>query len=75
MTPTNALANIRLATGDTFETELQTIRTAWITAKDDARKANKVIGILEACLRDIHATGPEHKSAIECAWSAVNRVG
>ena len=75
MTPTSAFASIREATGGTFETELQTIRTAWLAAKEDARKANRVIGILEACLRDIHAVDPKHKSAIECAWSAVNRVG
>ena len=74
MSPTAAFASIRQATGDTFGTELQTIRTAWAAAKDDARKANKARGILEAALRDIHATSPEHKSQIECAWTAINRV-
>lgn len=74
MTPTAAFANIRLATGSTFETELQTIRTAWTAAKDDARKATKARGILEAALRDIHATSPVHKSQIECAWTALNRI-
>lgn len=74
MTPTTAFANIRLGTGDTFDQELQTIRQAWLTAKDDARKSVKARGILEAVLRDIHGTSPEHKSAIECAWTAINRV-
>lgn len=74
MTPTTAFSVIRQATGDTFEAELQTIRTAWTAAKDDARKANKARGILEAVLRDIHATSPAHKSQIECAWTAVNRI-
>lgn len=74
MTPTTAFANLREGTGSAFEAEIRTIRAAWITAKDDARKANKARGILEAVLRDIHATSPEHKSQIECAWTAINRV-
>lgn len=74
LTPTNAFANIREATGNTFDQELQTIRGAWLTAKDDARKATKARGILEAVLRDIHATSPAHKSQIECAWTAINRI-
>lgn len=74
MTPTTAFANIRLATGDTLKTEIQTLRVALSTAREDARKAVKARGILEAVLRDIHATSPEHKSAIECAWAALSRV-
>jgi hypothetical protein len=74
MTPSNAFANIRLAAGDTLDTEVQTLRVALGAAREEARKANKVRGILEAVLRDIHGTSPEHKSAIECAWTAVNRV-
>lgn len=74
MTPTTAFANLREATGSTYESEIQTIRSAWLTAKDDARKATKARGILEAVLRDIHATSPEHKSQIECAWTAINRI-
>ena len=74
MTPTTAFANIRLATGDTFKTEIQTLRIALSVAREDARKAVKARGILEAVLRDIHATSPEHKSAIECAWAALSRV-
>ena len=75
MTPTTAFANIRLATGDTFETEIQTIRIALSVAREEARKAVKAQGILEAVLRNIHATSPDHKSAIECAWVALSRVG
>ena len=74
MTPTTAFANIRLATGDTFKTEIQTLRIALSVAHEEARKAVKAQGILEAVLRDIHATSPEHKSAIECAWAALSRV-
>ena len=74
MTPTTAFANIRLATGDTFETEIQTLRIALSVAREEARKAVKAQGILEAVLRDIHATSPEHKSAIECACVALSRV-
>lgn len=74
MTPTTAFANIRLATGDTFKTEIQTLRTALSVAREEARKAVKAQGILEAVLRDIHATSPDHKSAIECAWVALSRV-
>ena len=74
MTPTTAFANIRMATGDTFESEIRTLQIALAAAKDDARKANKARGIAESCLRDIHATSPEHKSTIECAWAAINRV-
>jgi len=74
MTPTTAFANIRLATGDTFETEIQTLRIALSVAREEARKAVKAQGILEAVLRDIHATSPDHKSAIECAWVALSRV-
>ena len=75
MTPTTAFANICLATGDTFETEIQTLRIALSVAREEARKAVKAQGILEAVLRDIHATSPDHKSAIECAWVALSRVG
>ena len=74
MTPTTAFANIRLATGDTFEMEIQTLRIALSVAREEARKAVKAQGILEAVLRDIHATSSEHKSAIECAWVALSRV-
>lgn len=74
MTPTTAFANIRQATGDTFEAEIRTLQIALAAAKDDARKANKARGILEAVLREIHEASPEHKSRIECAWTAVNRV-
>lgn len=74
MTPTTAFANIRLATGDTLKTEIQTLRTALSVAREEARKAVKAQGILEAVLRDIHATSPDHKSAIECAWVALSRV-
>ena len=74
MTPTTAFANIRLATGDTFETEIQTLRIALSVAREEARKAVKAQGILEAVLRDIHATSPDHKSAIECAWVTLSRV-
>lgn len=74
MTPTAAFANIRLATGDTFEDEIRTLQIALAAAKDDARKANKARGIAEACLREIHATSPAHKSQIECAWTAINRI-
>lgn len=74
MTPTTAFANIRLATGDTFETEIQTLRIALSVAREEARKAVKAQGILEAVLRDIHATSPDHKSTIECAWVALSRV-
>lgn len=74
MTPTTAFANLREGTGRTYESEIQTIRTAWTTAKDDARKATKARGILEAVLREIHEASPEHKSRIECAWTALNRI-
>lgn len=74
MTPTTAFANIRQATGDTFEAEIRTLQIALAAAKDGARKANKARGISEAVLRDIHATSPAHKSQIECAWTAINRV-
>ena len=74
MTPSTAVSNLRMATGGAMETEIQTLRGAWLTAKEDARKATKALGILEAVLRDIHSTSPEHKSAIECAWTAVNRI-
>lgn len=74
MTPAVAFANIRQATGGTFEAEIRTLQIALAVARDDARKANKARGIAESCLRDIHATSPEHKSAIECAWVAISRV-
>lgn len=54
MTPTTAFANIRRATGSTFEAEIRTLQIALAAAKDDARKATKARGILEAALREIH---------------------
>lgn len=45
-----------------------------VSLRKDLRKANKARGILEACLRDIHTTDPGHKSAIECAWVAIQRL-
>lgn len=74
MTPTTAFANIRLATGSTFEAEIRTLQIALAAAKDDARKATKARGILEAALREIHEASPEHKSRIECAWEVLNRI-
>lgn len=74
MSPTVAFANIRLATGSTFEAEIRAIRIALATARADTRKATKARGILEAALREIHEASPEHKSRIECAWAVLNRL-
>ena len=74
MNVTQAIVNLTAATGTTFAQEIQIIRTDLRIAKDQAKKATKARGILEACLRDIHATDPKHKSAIECAWVALQRL-
>ena len=75
MTPAQALANMELIVNQRIMApEIQTVRMALATGRKDLRKATKARGILEACLMDIHATDPSHKSSIECAWMALRRL-
>ena len=74
MNVTQAIVNITADTGSTFAQEIQVFRTEIRIAKDQAKKATKARGILEACLREIHTIDPAHKSAIECAWVALQRL-
>lgn len=71
MKPHDALEAVRLSG---LESEARCLQTEIRVARSSVRKAVKVRGILEACLRDILALDPRHKSAIECAWQEAARV-
>lgn len=75
MTPAQSLANIELIDNQRIMApEIQTVRAALAAGRKDLRNVTKARGILEACLMDIHASDPSHKSAIECAWMALRRL-
>lgn len=74
MSPFEALEAMHLDCKGDRDKERSVLSGALKAGRKDIRKANKVRGILEACLRDIHATDPAHKSAIECAWVAIQRM-
>lgn len=74
MSPFEAVNSMANGCREDKSKERQVVLGALASLRKDLRKANKARGILEACLRDIHTTDPAHKSAIECAWVAIQRL-
>lgn len=74
MRPADALSAIYVNCREPMLTERSIVLSALKQGRKDLRKAAKARGILEACLREIHTIDPAHKSVIECAWVALQRL-
>lgn len=74
MSPADALSFIHASCREPMLAERSIVLNALKQGRKDLRKAAKARGILEACLREIHTIDPAHKSAIECAWVALQRL-
>ena len=74
MRPADALSAIYVNCREPMLTERSIVLSALKQGRKDLRKAAKARGILEACLREIHTIDPAHKSHIECAWVALQRL-